>query len=288
MESKGRKKYLKLKYICLYLKKIVILDRIYKIMKKIYFVLVLLFCISCSGRDYVEEYEIEEVRDSVNNIGGNDSIRNTPSDSITSVDKDTTSTSIPPAEGGVVRFKTFSVLGNSISTYSGYIPSGYANYYTKSKLLAEETWWMLLSTKEEFELASNASWSGSTVINGGTKGPNSYFTAEGRLKALSAKGVPDIILILGGTNDWGFSIGYLGDYPIGDIYDLKTFRGAYSYLVVRLKDLYPNTSIICCSLLPRKEKRTQANKLGVTQQEIDESIAYIAKSYSVKIGRAHV
>lgn len=257
------------------------MDRKNKIMRKIHFIWVFLFCISCSGHDYVEEDEKEEVRDSVYYVESNDSTQNTPCDSITSNEKDTTYTSNPPEEDDTVRFRTFSVLGNSISTYSGYIPSGYANYYTKSKMLAEETWWMLLSSKEEFELASNASWSGSTVINAGTMGPNSYFSAEGRLKALSIKGIPELILILGGTNDWGYNLGCLGDYPIGDNYDLKTFRGAYSYLVVRLKNLYPNTSIICCSLLPRKESRTQKNNYGVTQLEIDESIAYIAKVNNV-------
>ena len=281
-------------------------------MRKIYFVWIfVVLCISCSSHDSLDGYENKIVVDSTVNHD-TDSIPKTIKDSVKfdtivstkdtvivdtviilkdsiAVDtiisnKDTVivDTIIKPAyEDKQLRVYTFSVLGNSISTYSGYIPSGYANYYTPSRLLVEDTWWMLLSAREEFELASNASWSGSAVINGGNKSPKSYFTDEGRLKALSSNGVPNIILILGGTNDWGDNTGYLGDYPIGENFDLKTFRGAYSYLVFQLKKMYPETSIICCSIIPRKQSRTQMNRYGMTQMEIDESIAYIANVYNV-------
>lgn len=140
---------------------------------------------------------------------------------------------------------------------------------------------MQLSSKDDLELASNASWSASFVTNKTGENANSFFTSEKRINALASKGIPDIIFVLGGTNDWGKSTGYLGDYPIDNNYDMETFRGAYSYLVVQLKQKYPKTSIICCSILPRKQSRTQKNSLGVTQQEIDESIKYICNYYNV-------
>lgn len=217
-------------------------------MRKIhYFWVLILLCVSCSEPD--------------------DYAQNTSDDS--TIEDDETP------------FRTFSVLGNSISTYSGYIPKGYSNYYTPSRLSVEDTWWMLLSAKEELELASNASWAGSSVANKSGKNANSYFTSEMRINALAANGVPDIIFVLGGTNDWGDNSGYLGDYPIDDNYDLKTFRGAYTYLVVQLKNKYPDTSIICCSVLPRRQSRTQKNSYGVTQIDIDESINYICNLYNV-------
>lgn len=181
-------------------------------MRRILFFWVFIFlCFSCSGHDYVEEYEKEEVLDTVNIIESGDSTSDTSNDST--------------VDDGTVKFRTFSVLGNSISTYSGYIPSGYANYYTPSRLSVEDTWWMLLSAKEDLELASNASWAGSSVANKSGKNANSYFTSEMRINALAVNGIPDVIFILGGTNDWGDNSGYLGDYPINDNYDLKTFRG---------------------------------------------------------------
>lgn len=237
-------------------------------MRRILFFWVFIFlCFSCSRHDYVEEYEKEEVLDTVNIIESGDSTSDTSNDST--------------VDDGTVKFRTFSVLGNSISTYSGYIPSGYANYYTPSRLSVEDTWWMLLSAKEDLELASNASWAGSSVANKSGKNANSFFTSEMRINALAVNGIPDVIFILGGTNDWGDNSGYLGDYPINDNYDLKTFRGAYSYLVVQLKKKYPNTSIICCSIIPRRQSRTQKNSSGVTQMDIDESIKYICNLYNV-------
>ena len=214
-------------------------------MKKLLLIwFLLIFCFSCSEIDPMEEYEKE----------------------------DTISTIVPTDEKKEVKEKTFSVLGNSISTFSGYIPSGYANYYTNNKILLEDTWWMQLSFKDDFELASNASWSGSSIINNKNNNPKSYFTSEERLDALSTNGIPDIILILGGTNDWGNSTGYLGDYPHDNIFDLKTFRGAYSYLIFRLHNKYPTTSIVCCSILPRRQSRNQKNNCGITQRDLDESI----------------
>lgn len=240
-------------------------------MRKIYYVLVIVFIgFACSGHEYIEEYE---------DCIFNDTTIICDTDSISKTNKD--SSSIQNGGTNTAYIHTFSVLGNSISTYSGYIPNGYANYYTASKLAVKDTWWMLLSAKDDYELASNASWAGSSVANKSGKNANSYFTSETRIKALSSKGIPDIILVLGGTNDWGDNSGYLGDYPADDNYDLKEFRGAYSYLVAQLKEKYPSTDIICCSIIPRRQSRSQKNDYGVTQIEIDESIKYICNRHNI-------
>lgn len=279
-------------------------------MKKIHFFwFFIVLCISCSGHDSIEGYD--KVKDSTVNHG-TDSTPKTIKDSVKfdtivstkdtvivdtviivkdsiAVDtiisnKDTVIVDtiiMPTYEDKQHSVRTFSVLGNSISTYSGYIPKGYSNYYTPSRLSVEDTWWMLLSSKEDLEFVSNASWAGSSVANKSGKNANSYFTSEMRINALAANGVPDIIFVLGGTNDWGDNSGYLGDYPVDGNYDLKTFRGAYAYLVVQLKNKYPDTSIICCSILPRRQSRTQKNSCGVTQMDIDESIKNICHFYNV-------
>jgi len=246
-------------------------------MRKIHFIFgVLLICFACSGHEYIDEFEKEIINDTT--CTNRDDSLNHHNDSIDKQKNDTSSAST--GDSIVERVRSFSVLGNSISTYSGYIPSGYANYYTASKLDVKDTWWMQLSSKDDLELASNASWSASFVTNKTGENANSFFTSENRIKALSAKGIPNIIFVLGGTNDWGKSTGYLGDYPSENHFDLTTFRGAYSYLVVQLKNKYPKASIICCSILPRKQSRTQKNSLGVTQQDIDESIKYICNYYN--------
>ena len=174
---------------------------------------------------------------------------------------------------------TFSVLGNSISTYKGYIPSSYKCYsrYMPGKFKVEDTWWMLLKMISGYELLSNASWSGSTIVNEGASDSNSYFTSDKRLTELGRKGTPDIILVLGGTNDWGNSK-ELGDFPSDSSFDMKTFRGAYSYLVKKLCDMYPNSKICCCSILPRKGFDSP-NKKGWYTTDGNKSIETITYKY---------
>ena len=68
------------------------------------------------------------------------------------------------------------IFGDSYSTFKGFIPKGYADYYRpegnpKTDLLhVEETWWHKLITKTESTLLLNDSWSGSTVCNTGYNG----------------------------------------------------------------------------------------------------------------------
>lgn len=180
---------------------------------------------------------------------------------------------------GTKKSITFSVLGNSISTYKGYIPSSFKCYsmYTPGKFKVEDTWWMLLKMISGYELLSNASWSGSTVVNEGASDSNSYFTSDKRLTELGRKGTPDIILVLGGTNDWGNNK-ELGDFPSDSLFDMKTFRGAYSYLVKKLCDMYPDSKICCCSILPRKGFDSP-NKKGWYTTDGNKSIETITYKY---------
>ena len=68
------------------------------------------------------------------------------------------------------------IFGDSYSTFKGFIPQGYVDYYRpegnpKTDLLhVEETWWHRLITKTESTLLLNDSWSGSTVCNTGYNG----------------------------------------------------------------------------------------------------------------------
>ncbi|MBQ8588463.1 MAG: hypothetical protein IJ454_03635, partial [Clostridia bacterium] len=78
------------------------------------------------------------------------------------------------------------ILGDSYSTFQGYIPEGYAHYYGEEgpnylesnpemKLTANDvcdvahTWWYDL-VKENGTLLRNCSWSGTTICNTGYHG----------------------------------------------------------------------------------------------------------------------
>ena len=56
---------------------------------------------------------------------------------------------------------TFAVMGNSISTYYGYIPDGYKVFYTEDRekkygIQVGDTWWMQLSRLSGLTFLANA------------------------------------------------------------------------------------------------------------------------------------
>ena len=170
----------------------------------------------------------------------------------------------------ILKGLTFSVLGNSISTYAGYIPEGFANFYTTSHIPVSDTWWMKFATLGGCTLDKNASWSGSTVCSLSPDSDNAFFGSDKRVSAL---GNPDIIFIAGGTNDWG-----LGWYDLGEYGNKQThsFRGAYTYLLDKLHTRYPDAELICLSIIPRSNDPRTANSQGWTIFDGNASILKIA------------
>ena len=64
------------------------------------------------------------------------------------------------------------ILGDSYSTFEGYIPSGYAPWYINGSNSQEtdvtnvgQTWWTLLCENSIINLLRNDSWSGTTICN---------------------------------------------------------------------------------------------------------------------------
>ena len=165
---------------------------------------------------------------------------------------------------------TFSVLGDSYSTFKGYMPEGYANYYpdnSKDVKSVEQTWWKLLETKMGWKLDTNNSWSGSTICTTGYRG-NDY-THEAFVTRTALLGNPDVILILGGTNDaWADSP--IGEYRYDDIAadDLKYFRPAMAYMMQKLKKRYRQSKIV---FILNYNLKT----------EVDESVNTICSHYGI-------
>ena len=172
--------------------------------------------------------------------------------------------------------QTYSVLGNSISTFEGYIPSGFANWYKTSQMSVNSTWWMRFGALSGATFEKNASWSGSTVCSSDPSKDNSFFGSDMRTGAL---GNPDIILIAGGTNDWGCGFYPLGEYSSAAPYSLDTFRGAYSYLLDKLRTAHPDAKIVCMSILPRSNGLAAKNSQGWTINDANASIKKMAESF---------
>ncbi len=145
--------------------------------------------------------------------------------------------------------KKVSVMGDSYSTFKGYMPAGYYHYYPKtgqnSLTEVSQTWWYQLCDGEKYVLEINNSWSGSTISRTGYNGydtTNRPFISERRLGEL---GNPDIILLFGGTNDAWNTLTTIGEYQYSDWTeeDLKNFRPAFAYLLSQLQTRYPNADL---------------------------------------------
>ena len=73
-------------------------------------------------------------------------------------------------------FKNVLIFGDSYSTFEGYIPKGFAVYYSESGSgetdvrNVKETWWHRLISETNSDLIQNNSWSGSTICYTGYNG----------------------------------------------------------------------------------------------------------------------
>ena len=136
------------------------------------------------------------------------------------------------------RGKSVAILGDSYSTFEGYItPSTNLSWYFLDRPVkdndvtqVEQTWWHQLLKRNGWRLAINNSYSGSTVSSSGYRKED--YTDRSFVTRADNLGNPDIIFIFGATNDsWVPS-------PIGEYKykgwttdDLKAFRPSLAKLL---------------------------------------------------------
>lgn len=170
--------------------------------------------------------------------------------------------------------KKVSVIGDSISTFRGYIPFGYSTYYPRTDgtfISVSDMYWYQLIYKHmtNARLERNIAYSGSWVTNASAS-KNTYFAR----RFINQKGVgdADIVIIHGGTNDWnknavnlvtGLSIRSTTgptDAQLAPLFTTAdaattraqiealndtTFCEAYIKLVKLIKERNPNVKIVC-------------------------------------------
>jgi hypothetical protein len=153
--------------------------------------------------------------------------------------------------------KNLLIFGDSYSTFAGYIPEGYAAYYSTAEReqtdvrRVEETWWHGLCEDLSLNLVRNDSWSGSTVGNTGYNGDCSKTSSFiCRLEKLEAarffeENPIDTVLIFGCTNDNWANVP-LGELKFRDFeqQELFTVRPAIGYFVQRCKEILPEARIV--------------------------------------------
>ncbi len=150
---------------------------------------------------------------------------------------------------------SFSIFGDSISTFKGYIPDGYYDFFPDNGAVSEvsETWWNPLVEELGLKLYANASSSGSTCTGDSASQDNpQYGCSDLRIDDLTdaAGRSPDIIIVYMGTND------LLQSIPLGDNDgkrevsegDIQNFSDAYTLILDKLQQRYPDSLIYCCTI----------------------------------------
>ena len=196
-----------------------------------------------------------------------------------------------------------SILGDSISTFDGYIPTDYNIFYPGSGDIStvEKTWWWQMMNTTGMELNANAS-SSNTTITGDS------LDTTGSAPGCSTKRMidltpgddgpaPDILIVFMGTNDFLRSV-ELGTFTEPSQQDegiVTNFCDAYELMIQKLNALYPNAEIYFCTLLETNagdvdeypQSYPATNKNGNTIGDFNAEIATIASAYSYPVIDVH-
>ena len=145
---------------------------------------------------------------------------------------------------------SFGILGDSYSTFRGFIPEGNSCYYpykdVDDVLQVEHTWWHQLMTKHNMNLLVNDSYSGATVCTNTRDGqPFSSAFTERAKRSFSGDIKPDYIFLFGCTNDSWL------DRTVGEVKfadrteeDLFCVLPAYSFCLEYLTANNPQAKIV--------------------------------------------
>lgn len=170
--------------------------------------------------------------------------------------------------------KLVSILGDSLSSYGvpdsrnqagtynySYYPTQTCRYsqlgnvteggqtYDSYQFDVNNMWWMRLIKQLGAELGINESWRGSAISS--VRGDDKAFSKQSRIDHLGLNGTPDLILVVGGGNDFHSSV-TIGTFDTtqpptsaADIAALgnTTFAEAMRTMLIRLQYSYPNSEI---------------------------------------------
>ncbi len=149
------------------------------------------------------------------------------------------------------------ILGDSYSTFEGYIPQGYDAWYNSEAkdcndvCKVEECWWHQFFKEAPANLLFNCSYSGTTICNTGYNGEDcrekSFIARLDRLidNGYFENNKVDTLIIFGATNDcWAASPRgeqKLEGWTDKDLYEVYP---AFSYMLSRAKEALPEGRIV--------------------------------------------
>lgn len=148
------------------------------------------------------------------------------------------------------------IMGDSYSTYGGYIPNGYRFYYSDERKdnpivkSVEKTWWKILAKEKDLNIILNDSFSGSTICNT----VREVLTVESSFVSRIDKYISEnfftknninTMLIFGGTNDsWINAPIGATKYSDWTSDELKCVLPGFCYLIDRAKSLVEDVIVI--------------------------------------------
>ena len=163
--------------------------------------------------------------------------------------------------------KHISIIGDSISTLKGYLPSYCKAFYMQNPYAdcsgisrPEDTWWMQVISALGGDLCVNNSYSGSLVCGmdfpAGTHllrcnelhcNAGSYWFSmhKGTMQRTlcTTQVLPEVILVYMGTNDWIFRSAIDGEPE-----NKMNFRFAYNQMLHKIRSKYPESTVVCTTL----------------------------------------
>lgn len=201
--------------------------------------------------------------------------------------------------------RRLSLLGDSISAFTGTIPAGNDPYYTGSNAgvtSSDQMWWKILCDKTGMIPMVIDAWSGSSICynyatdsthSDTNKIPMSSNLRTGRLGDGNTS--PDVIIIAGGTNDFTYSqqsttpLGnWDGKTPINRADVLSgdsTFMETYANLISVLHTNYPKAIVVCLSLFftnrGTSNGTTRVNDMNKLISDYNDSIERVCKIMGV-------
>lgn len=191
---------------------------------------------------------------------------------------------------------TFSVMGDSISTYQGYNPEGYRVFFPESGDVKDvaDTWWQQVADDLELTLLANGSSSASTVAGDstGTDDPQCACNEFRTDALLGPEGeCPDRIVVYLGANDMIQSVPLGDNDGTGAVEEGLTasFSDAYTLMLDKLQAKYPSAEIYCCTLHPMGNYGTDTpyvafvNGIGLTAEDYGRVIAQIAEKRGLSV-----
>lgn len=129
--------------------------------------------------------------------------------------------------------KIVSILGDSISTFEGTMPDGYAVFYPFGSVTSSnDLWWSIYINSVNAKLGVNGSWSGSKVSGS----DDSAGQSDRRINDLGNEGTPSIIIVYLGTNDLWTGVSQ------------SEFGSAYETMLNKIKNKYPKSKVYCLGL----------------------------------------